>query len=111
MNTGIDTGHLVLINYLSSFFHKEMGRVIRAQRKGAGSVFVAHTKHRKGKPALRAVDFAERHGYIKVSIYTFIEFCIYRSQTDYNTTIFFHELVFFLCPRHIGHDPMQEIFY
>jgi hypothetical protein len=43
-----------------------MGRVIRAQRKGAGSVFVAHTKHRKGKPALRAVDFAERHGYIKV---------------------------------------------
>ena len=43
-----------------------MGRVIRAQRKGAGSVFVAHTKHRKGKPALRAVDFSERHGYIKV---------------------------------------------
>ena len=45
-----------------------MGRVIRAQRKGAGSVFVAHTKHRKGKPGLRAVDYAERHGYIKVSI-------------------------------------------
>ena len=42
-----------------------MGRVIRAQRKGAGSIFVSHTKHRKGKPALRAVDFAERHGYIK----------------------------------------------
>merc|ERR1740123_1001733 len=42
-----------------------MGRVIRAQRKGAGSVFVSHTKHRKGKPALRAVDFSERHGYIK----------------------------------------------
>merc|ERR1711872_24594 len=38
---------------------------IRAQRKGAGSVFVSHTKHRKGKPALRAVDYAERHGYIK----------------------------------------------
>jgi large subunit ribosomal protein L8e len=50
-----------------------MGRVIRAQRKGAGSVFVAHTKHRKGKPALRAVDFAERHGYIKV-ILTYLEF-------------------------------------
>ena len=49
-----------------------MGRVIRAQRKGAGSVFVAHTKHRKGKPGLRAVDYAERHGYIKVSI----EHCI-----------------------------------
>jgi len=42
-----------------------MGRVIRAQRKGAGSVFKAHTCNRKGKPALRAVDFAERHGYIK----------------------------------------------
>ena len=42
-----------------------MGRVIRAQRKGAGSIFVSHTKHRKGKPALRAVDFSERHGYIK----------------------------------------------
>ncbi|KAK7090279.1 large ribosomal subunit protein uL2-like [Littorina saxatilis] len=42
-----------------------MGRVIRAQRKGAGSVFKAHTRNRKGKPALRPVDFAERHGYIK----------------------------------------------
>ena len=45
-----------------------MGRVIRAQRKGAGSVFTANTKHRKGKPALRAVDYAERHGYIKVTV-------------------------------------------
>ena len=44
-----------------------MGRVIRAQRKGAGSIFTANTKHRKGKPCLRAVDYAERHGYIKVS--------------------------------------------
>ncbi|GBL75544.1 60S ribosomal protein L8 [Araneus ventricosus] len=42
-----------------------MGRVIRAQRKGAGSVFKSHTKHRKGAPKLRAVDYAERHGYIK----------------------------------------------
>ena len=46
-----------------------MGRVIRAQRKGAGSVFVSHTKHRKGKPALRPVDFAERNGYIKVGTF------------------------------------------
>merc|ERR1712186_225159 len=38
---------------------------IRAQRKGAGSVFKAHTKRRKGAPKLRAVDYAERHGYIK----------------------------------------------
>ena len=50
-----------------------MGRVIRAQRKGAGSIFVANTKHRKGKPGLRAVDYAERHGYIKV---------MRREQTD-----------------------------
>ena len=42
-----------------------MGRVIRSQRKGPGSVFKAHTKHRKGKAQLRAVDFAERHGYVK----------------------------------------------
>lgn len=42
-----------------------MGRVIRAQRKGAGSVFRAHTKHRKGAPKLRALDFAERRGYLK----------------------------------------------
>lgn len=42
-----------------------MGRVIRAQRKGAGSVFKAHVKHRKGAAKLRHIDFAERQGYIK----------------------------------------------
>jgi large subunit ribosomal protein L8e len=42
-----------------------MGRVIRAQRKGPGSVFKAHTKKRKGQAAIRAIDFAERHGYVK----------------------------------------------
>lgn len=42
-----------------------MGRVIRAQRKGAGSVFKSHNKHRKGAPKFRSIDFAERHGYIK----------------------------------------------
>ena len=42
-----------------------MGRVIRSQRKGKGSVFKAHTKHRKGSAKLRSLDFAERHGYIK----------------------------------------------
>uniref|UniRef100_A0A670YAN5 Large ribosomal subunit protein uL2 RNA-binding domain-containing protein n=1 Tax=Pseudonaja textilis TaxID=8673 RepID=A0A670YAN5_PSETE len=36
-----------------------------SQRKGAGSVFRAHVKHRKGAAKLRAIDFAERHGYIK----------------------------------------------
>ncbi|XP_063537355.1 large ribosomal subunit protein uL2-like [Cydia strobilella] len=42
-----------------------MGRMIRAQRKGAGSVFVSRTNKRKGAPKLRSLDFAERHGYIK----------------------------------------------
>jgi len=42
-----------------------MGRVIRSQHKGAGGVFRSHTKHRKGAPKLRAVDYAERSGYIK----------------------------------------------
>ena len=42
-----------------------MGRVIRAQRKGAGSVFKSHNKHRRGPVALRPIDYAERHGYIK----------------------------------------------
>ena len=50
---------------LSFFFRLKMGRVIRAQRKGPGSVFKAHTKKRKGAAKLRAVDYAERHGYIK----------------------------------------------
>lgn len=42
-----------------------MGRVIRSQRKGRGSVFRAHNSHRKGAPKLRPVDFGERHGYVK----------------------------------------------
>lgn len=42
-----------------------MGRVIRSQRKGAGNVFKSHNKHRKGAPKLRALDYSERHGYIK----------------------------------------------
>lgn len=47
------------------FIQAAMGRVIRGQRKGAGSVFKAHVKHRKGAAKLRHIDFAERHGYIK----------------------------------------------
>lgn len=50
---------------LSVLSLEAMGRVIRAQRKGAGSVFVAHTKKRKGAAKLRSLDYAERHGYIK----------------------------------------------
>jgi hypothetical protein len=34
---------------------------------GVGSVFVVHTKHRKEKLFLRAIDFA----YIKVTLLTF----------------------------------------
>jgi len=47
------------------YLEVKMGRVIRSQRKGAGSVFTSHNKHRKGAARLRAADFAERHGYIK----------------------------------------------
>merc|ERR1712203_387873 len=50
--------------------NKDMGRVIRAQRKGAGSIFVSHTKHRKGAPRLRPVDYAKRNGYIKGVVMT-----------------------------------------
>merc|ERR1711973_706811 len=50
---------------ISSVDRDKMGRVIRAQRKGAGSVFKSHTKHRKGAPRLRPVDYSERNGYIK----------------------------------------------
>eukprot|EP01117_Protostelium_nocturnum_P020436 TRINITY_DN9190_c0_g1_i1.p1 TRINITY_DN9190_c0_g1~~TRINITY_DN9190_c0_g1_i1.p1 ORF type:complete len:258 (+),score=77.38 TRINITY_DN9190_c0_g1_i1:66-839(+) len=42
-----------------------MGRVIRAQRKGRGGIFKAHTHHRKGPAAHRTLDYAERHGYLK----------------------------------------------
>ena len=52
-----------------------MGRVIRAQRKGAGSIFKSHTTHRKGAAKFRVLDYAERHGYIKVcAIYFLIPF-------------------------------------
>jgi len=42
-----------------------MGRIIRGQRKGRGSVFRSHTKHRKGSAKFRALDYAERRGYVK----------------------------------------------
>ena len=72
-----------------------MGRVIRSQRKGPGSVFKAHTKNRKGAAALRPVDFAERHGYIKgvirVSFFLWIiSFsCHYENTGKYQKGIFF----------------------
>jgi len=42
-----------------------MGKPIRVQRKGKGSVFVSHTKHRKGAVRFRSLDFSEREGYVK----------------------------------------------
>ena len=42
-----------------------MGRVIRSQRKGRGSIFTSHTTHRKGAAKHRVLDGAERNGYIK----------------------------------------------
>jgi len=42
-----------------------MGRIIRGQRKGRGSVFKSHVHHRKGAAKHRVYDFAERNGYIK----------------------------------------------
>lgn len=42
-----------------------MGRVIRSQRKGRGSVFKSHNTHRKGPAKYRVLDAAERHHYIK----------------------------------------------
>lgn len=65
-----------LVQQLYYLSHIQMGRVIRSQRKGRGSVFKAVTKHRKGKPALRSVDYNERKyfskGVVKViKYYTF----------------------------------------
>jgi len=39
----------------------KMGRRIRGQRKGAGSIFTSHTHHRKGAAQYRALDYAERY--------------------------------------------------
>jgi len=42
-----------------------MGKVIRSQRKGKGSVFRSHTCGRQGPAKFKKLDFAERHGYVK----------------------------------------------
>jgi len=42
-----------------------MGRVIRAQRKGRGGIFKAHTHKRQGPAHHRVLDFAERKGFIR----------------------------------------------
>ncbi len=42
-----------------------MGKVVRSQRKGKGSVFRAHTTGRKGPMSMKKYDYAERHGNVK----------------------------------------------
>ncbi|OCK84795.1 ribosomal protein L2 [Lepidopterella palustris CBS 459.81] len=42
-----------------------MGRVIRNQRKGRGSIFTAHTRLNKAPAKFRSLDYAERSGYIR----------------------------------------------
>jgi large subunit ribosomal protein L8e len=43
-----------------------MGRVIRAQRRGAsGGVFKSHKHNRIAPPKFRTYDYAERNGYVK----------------------------------------------
>jgi len=42
-----------------------MGRVIRGQRKGGSAIFRARTFHRKGPAKFRALDYAERQGYLR----------------------------------------------
>merc|ERR1712224_614348 len=43
----------------------KMGRVIRGQRKGRGSIFKSHNKDRKGAAKLRVLDYGERYGVVK----------------------------------------------
>ena len=42
-----------------------MGKIIRSQRKGYGSWFVARTHHRKGQPKYRAYDRFEKTGVVQ----------------------------------------------
>ena len=42
-----------------------MGKVPLSCRRGAGSIFTAHTSKRIGACKLRRYDFGERHGYIR----------------------------------------------
>ena len=42
-----------------------MGRVIRTQRKGNSLIFASKSRLKKHPAKLRALDFAERNGYVK----------------------------------------------
>jgi len=45
-----------------------MGKCILSQRRGAGSIFTAHTHKRKGAAKLRPLDFGERRGFVKGTV-------------------------------------------
>ena len=63
-----------------------MGKVIRAQRKGRGSVFRSHTKHRKGAAKFRRIDFSERNGYLRglIKVNYFHLLCIVKLSRSIN---------------------------
>jgi large subunit ribosomal protein L8e len=42
-----------------------MGHVIRTQRKGAKPLYKSHVIGRVGAAKFRAIDYSEKHGYIK----------------------------------------------
>merc|ERR1712000_556395 len=47
------------------FLSYNMGRVIRSQRKGNGTVFKAVTRTRQGPAKHRSLDYSEKHGYVR----------------------------------------------
>lgn len=56
--------HLLIVRSFN-FLSDNMGRVIRAQRKGGSAIFRSRTFHRKGPAKLRSLDYAERQGYLR----------------------------------------------
>lgn len=50
------------------FFGSEIFRNFSGQRKGAGGIFKSHTAKRKGAARMRALDYAERNGYVTGTI-------------------------------------------
>jgi len=54
--------------YISKNTSFTMGKTIRAQRRGAGSVYTASVHKRLGPARLRPLDFAERRGYTRGKI-------------------------------------------
>ena len=55
----------LLLSLMAVLLVLQMGRVIRSQRKGRGSIFTSHNRTRKGPARHRTLDAAERNGYIR----------------------------------------------